>query len=78
MKNEVRLYVGESLGKYGFPHGHPFGPTATAPGRRPQARADHPIGVFRPVAVLGLIAFTGEITSSYSATIALCITVGVK
>jgi acetoin utilization protein AcuC len=26
MKNEVRLYVGESLGKYGFPHGHPFGP----------------------------------------------------
>lgn len=26
MRNEVRLYVGESLGKYGFPHGHPFGP----------------------------------------------------
>jgi len=26
MKNEVKLYVGESLGKYGFPHGHPFGP----------------------------------------------------
>ena len=26
MKNEVRLYVGESLGKYGFPNGHPFGP----------------------------------------------------
>ena len=26
MKNEVKLYVGDSLGKYGFPHGHPFGP----------------------------------------------------
>jgi acetoin utilization protein AcuC len=26
MRNEVRLYVGASLGKYGFPHGHPFGP----------------------------------------------------
>ena len=26
MKNEVKLYVGESLGKYGFPNGHPFGP----------------------------------------------------
>src|SRR3990170_2862046 len=26
MKNEVALYVGESLGKYGFPNGHPFGP----------------------------------------------------
>ena len=25
MKNEVKLYVGESLGKYGFPDGHPFG-----------------------------------------------------
>ena len=23
MKNEVKLYVGESLGKYGFPNGHP-------------------------------------------------------
>ena len=25
MKNEVALYVGEALGKYGFPNGHPFG-----------------------------------------------------
>jgi len=25
MKNEVALYVGDSLGKYGFPEGHPFG-----------------------------------------------------
>jgi len=25
MKNEVALYVGEGLGKYGFPDGHPFG-----------------------------------------------------
>ncbi|MGH8639652.1 MAG: hypothetical protein ACREUZ_21175, partial [Burkholderiales bacterium] len=22
----VALYVGEMLGRYGFPHGHPFGP----------------------------------------------------
>src|SRR3954468_13128603 len=26
MAAEVLLYVGEALGKYGFPHGHPFGP----------------------------------------------------
>lgn len=26
MKNEVKLYVGDSLGKYGFPNGHAFGP----------------------------------------------------
>lgn len=26
MRNEVALYVDEDLGKYGFPHGHPFGP----------------------------------------------------
>jgi acetoin utilization protein AcuC len=26
VKNEVALYVGEALGKYGFPNGHPFGP----------------------------------------------------
>lgn len=26
MKSEVSLYVGETLGKYGFPNGHPFGP----------------------------------------------------
>jgi acetoin utilization protein AcuC len=26
MNNEVELYVGEALGRYGFPHGHPFGP----------------------------------------------------
>lgn len=26
MTSEVLLYVGEALGKYGFPHGHPFGP----------------------------------------------------
>lgn len=26
MKNEVKLYVGDSLGKYGFPDGHAFGP----------------------------------------------------
>jgi hypothetical protein len=26
MKNEVRLYVDEAMGKYGFPNGHPFGP----------------------------------------------------
>ena len=25
MKNEVKLYVGDSLGRYGFPDGHPFG-----------------------------------------------------
>ena len=27
---EVELYVGEDLGKYGFPHGHPFGPDRQA------------------------------------------------
>jgi acetoin utilization protein AcuC len=27
---EVALYVGEDLGKYGFPHGHPFGPDRQA------------------------------------------------
>src|SRR3712207_5215426 len=26
MPQEVQLYVGEALGKYGFPNGHPFGP----------------------------------------------------
>jgi len=26
VKHEVALYVGESLGKYGFPDGHPWGP----------------------------------------------------
>jgi acetoin utilization protein AcuC len=26
MNNEVKLYVGESLGRYGFPDGHAFGP----------------------------------------------------
>ena len=26
MIKEVALYVGEALGKYGFPDGHPFGP----------------------------------------------------
>ena len=26
MKHEVALYVGDSLGRYGFPDGHPFGP----------------------------------------------------
>ncbi|MGZ5093932.1 MAG: hypothetical protein ACXWCY_17955 [Burkholderiales bacterium] len=26
MAKEVELYVGEALGRYGFPHGHPFGP----------------------------------------------------
>src|SRR5688572_256764 len=26
MAKEVDLYVGEALGRYGFPHGHPFGP----------------------------------------------------
>ncbi|MBI3067729.1 MAG: acetoin utilization protein AcuC [Betaproteobacteria bacterium] len=26
MRHEVSLYVGEALGKYGFPGGHPFGP----------------------------------------------------
>jgi acetoin utilization protein AcuC len=26
MGKEVALYVGEALGKYGFPNGHPFGP----------------------------------------------------
>ncbi len=26
MTSEVALYVGEALGKYGFPDGHPFGP----------------------------------------------------
>ena len=30
MKNEVALYVGEELGKYGFPEGHPFGPDRQA------------------------------------------------
>ncbi|HUP96239.1 MAG TPA: hypothetical protein VM164_15155 [Burkholderiales bacterium] len=26
MTSEVQLYVDEALGRYGFPHGHPFGP----------------------------------------------------
>ena len=26
MRREVQLYVGDALGAYGFPHGHPFGP----------------------------------------------------
>src|SRR5215210_4960127 len=26
MAREVQLYVGEALGRYGFPDGHPFGP----------------------------------------------------
>src|SRR5918997_4310173 len=26
MSREVQLYVGDALGRYGFPHGHPFGP----------------------------------------------------
>src|SRR5919206_2683469 len=26
MNREVQLYVGDALGRYGFPHGHPFGP----------------------------------------------------
>ena len=26
MAQEVQLYVGDALGKYGFPNGHPFGP----------------------------------------------------
>lgn len=26
MTSEVLLYVGDALGQYGFPHGHPFGP----------------------------------------------------
>jgi acetoin utilization protein AcuC len=26
MKREVQLYVGDALGRYGFPDGHPFGP----------------------------------------------------
>src|ERR1700704_986643 len=26
MTRDVQLYVGEALGKYGFPNGHPFGP----------------------------------------------------
>lgn len=26
MTREVQLYVGDALGRYGFPHGHPFGP----------------------------------------------------
>ena len=26
MAKEVALYVGDALGKYGFPNGHPFGP----------------------------------------------------
>ena len=26
MTREVQLYVGEALGRYGFPNGHPFGP----------------------------------------------------
>jgi len=30
VKNEVALYVGESLGRYGFPNGHPFGPDRQA------------------------------------------------
>src|SRR5262249_22455445 len=30
VKNEVALYVGEELGKYGFPEGHPFGPDRQA------------------------------------------------
>jgi acetoin utilization protein AcuC len=30
VKNEVALYVGESLGKYGFPNGHPWGPDRQA------------------------------------------------
>jgi acetoin utilization protein AcuC len=30
MKHPVALYVGESLGRYGFPNGHPFGPDRQA------------------------------------------------
>jgi acetoin utilization protein AcuC len=30
MAMEVALYVDEALGKYGFPHGHPFGPDRQA------------------------------------------------
>src|SRR4051812_11184157 len=30
MAAEVLLYVGEALGKYGFPNGHPFGPDRQA------------------------------------------------
>jgi acetoin utilization protein AcuC len=30
MKHEVALYVGEALGRYGFPNGHPFGPDRQA------------------------------------------------
>jgi acetoin utilization protein AcuC len=30
MKNPVALYVGENLGRYGFPNGHPFGPDRQA------------------------------------------------
>src|SRR5437868_7788366 len=26
MSQEVQLYVGDALGRYGFPNGHPFGP----------------------------------------------------
>src|SRR5512135_421441 len=26
MRTEVSLFVGDALGKYGFPDGHPFGP----------------------------------------------------
>ena len=26
LRQEVQLYVGDALGRYGFPHGHPFGP----------------------------------------------------
>src|SRR5689334_1351186 len=26
MNKDVTLYVGDALGKYGFPNGHPFGP----------------------------------------------------
>ena len=26
MSGEVQLYVDDALGRYGFPHGHPFGP----------------------------------------------------
>ena len=26
MRQEVQLYVGDALGRYGFPNGHPFGP----------------------------------------------------
>ena len=26
MTREVQLYIGDALGRYGFPDGHPFGP----------------------------------------------------